>query len=104
LCGRGVAARVILSGEPIEAKLAHSLGMVDWVFPRATLEQETRAIVERLEHLPAHAQSAAKRCIAAAADPEAGFRLERELGGALLESARTQALITAFLQRNAART
>jgi enoyl-CoA hydratase/carnithine racemase len=104
LCGRGVAARVILSGEPIEAKLAHSLGMVDWVFPRATLEQEARGIVERLAHLPAHAQSAAKRCIAAAADPVAGFRLERELGGALLESARTQALITAFLQRNAART
>jgi enoyl-CoA hydratase/carnithine racemase len=77
--------------------------MVDWIFPRASLEEEARAIVERLAHLPAHAQSAAKRCIAAAADPGVGFTLERELGGALLESARTQALITAFLQRNAAR-
>jgi enoyl-CoA hydratase len=79
--------------------------MVDWVFPRASLEQEVRAIVERIAHLPAHAQSAAKRCIAAASDPSvAGFALERDLGGALLESERTQALITAFLERSAART
>jgi enoyl-CoA hydratase/carnithine racemase len=74
------------------------------VFPRASLEEETRAIVERIAHLPAHAQSAAKRCIAAAADPsDSGFALERDLGGALLESARTQELIAAFLERNAAR-
>jgi enoyl-CoA hydratase len=104
LCGRGVAARVILSGEPMDGRLAHSLGLVDLVFPRASLEEEARAIVDRIAHLPAHAQSAAKRCIAAASDPsDAGFSLERELGGALLESARTQALITAFLERNAAR-
>ncbi len=104
LCGRGVAERVILSGEPIDGKHAHSLGMVDWVFPRASLEEEARAIVERIAHLPAHAQSAAKCCIAAAAEPsDAGFTLERDLGGALLESARTQALIAAFLERNAAR-
>jgi enoyl-CoA hydratase len=104
LCGRGVAARVILSGEPIDGRLAHSLGMVDWVFPRASLEDEARAVVERIARLPAHAQSAAKRCIVAAADPSgAGFKLERDLGGALLESARTQALISAFLERNAAR-
>jgi enoyl-CoA hydratase len=104
LCGRGLAARVILSGEPIDGKTAHSLGMVDWVFPRGRLAEETQAIVERFAHLPAHAQSAAKRCIAAAAEPSgAGFALERDLGGALLESARTQALIAAFLERNAAR-
>ena len=104
LCGRGVASRVILSGEPIDGTTASSLGMVDWVFPRARLEEEARAIVERIAHLPAHAQNAAKRCIAAAADPSgAGFTLERDLGGALLESARTQALVTAFLERNTAR-
>ncbi|HLZ96566.1 MAG TPA: enoyl-CoA hydratase/isomerase family protein [Steroidobacteraceae bacterium] len=104
LCGRGVAARIILSGEPVDGRLAHSLGMVDWAFPRATLEEEARSIVERIAHLPVHAQSAAKRCIAAAFDaPDTGFAMERDLGGALLESARTQALISAFLERNSAR-
>jgi hypothetical protein len=53
--------------------------------------------------LPAHAQLAAKRCIAAADTNSAGYAMERDLGGALLESSRTQALIAAFLERNAAR-
>jgi enoyl-CoA hydratase len=105
LCGRGVAARMILTCEPIDGKTAQSLGIVDWAFPRAQLEEQARAIVERAAQLPAHAQSAAKRCIAAAGESStAGFELERELGGALLESAQTQALIGAFLERNAGRT
>jgi len=105
LCGRGVAARMILACEPIDGKTAQSLGIVDWAFPRAQLEEQACAIVERTAKLPAHAQSAAKRCIAAAGEQStAGFDLERELGGALLESAQTQALISAFLERNAGRT
>ena len=104
LCGRGVAARIILSGEPVDGKTALSLGMVEWSFPRAELEEKSRAVVERLAALPAHAQGAAKRCIAAAADAETkGFAMEHDLGGALLESSRTQALITAFLERNTPR-
>jgi enoyl-CoA hydratase len=104
LCGRGVAARMILTSEAMDGKTAQSLGVVDWVFPRVQLEEQARSIVERVAQLPAHAQSAAKRCIAAATDAStAGFELEREIGGALLESTHTQALISAFLERNAAR-
>jgi enoyl-CoA hydratase/carnithine racemase len=103
LCGRGVAARIILSGEPVDGKVALSLGMVEWSVPRAELEEKARAIVDRLAALPAHAQNAAKRCIAAAGADSAGFTMERDLGGALLESDRTQALIAAFLERNAPR-
>jgi enoyl-CoA hydratase/carnithine racemase len=104
LCGRGTAARVILGCEPVDGKTAESLGMVDWSFPRTHLEEEARAIVERIAQLPAHSQSTAKRCIAAAGDRSAaGYTLERDLGGALLESAQTQALIGAFLERNAAK-
>jgi enoyl-CoA hydratase/carnithine racemase len=104
LCGRGVAARMILTCEPIDGKTAQSLGVVDWAFPRAELERQAQLIVERIAQLPAHAQSAAKRCIAAAADQSrSGFEMERERGGALLESRETQALIGAFLERNAGR-
>jgi enoyl-CoA hydratase/carnithine racemase len=95
---------MILTCEPVDGKTAQSLRIVDWAFPRAELEEQARVIVERIAQLPAHAQSAAKRCIAAAGEPSmSGFEMERELGGALLESPRTQALIGAFLERNAGR-
>jgi enoyl-CoA hydratase/carnithine racemase len=103
LCGRGVAARIILNGEPVDGKTALAIGMVEWSVPRVELEEKARSIVDRLAALPAHAQSAAKRCIAAAGAGSLGFTMERDLGGALLESDRTQALITAFLERNASR-
>jgi len=103
LCGRGVAARIILSGEPVDGRTALSLGMVEWSVPRVELEEKARAIVDRLASLPAHAQYAAKRCIAAAGADSVGFTMERDLGGALLESDRTQSLIAAFLERHAPR-
>jgi enoyl-CoA hydratase len=101
LCGRGVAARVILTAEPIDGKTAASLGMVEWVVPRAEIAERARAIVDRLAALPAHAQRVAKQCIRGFADTGVlGFQLERDLGGALLDSARTQQLIGEFLARN----
>lgn len=102
LCGRGVAARVILGCEPLDGRAAAALGMVEFAVPQAQLEREAQALAERLAALPAHAQRAAKQCIVAAdSSAQHGFLLERELGSALLESPRTQGLITAFLERNA---
>lgn len=100
LCGRGVTSRIILGCEPVDGRAAHALGMVEWSVPRTALEEQARAVAERLAGLPPHAQRAAKRCIAAAWAPPGGYALERELGGALLESPQTQALITAFLDKN----
>jgi enoyl-CoA hydratase len=103
LCGRGVAARVILSCEPVDGRTAAALGMVEWSVPRSNIEEHARGIVERIAALPAHALRAAKQCIGAADSAgQHGFLLERELGGALLESPRTQQLISAFLERNSA--
>jgi enoyl-CoA hydratase/carnithine racemase len=101
LCGRGVAARVILTGEPVDGKTAATLGMVEWAVPRTELAERARAIVDRLAAMPAHAQRVAKQCIRGFADTGIlGFQLERDLGGALLDSARTQELIGEFLARN----
>jgi enoyl-CoA hydratase len=101
LVGRGRAARVILGSEPFDGRQAAGLGLVEWSFPRAELEQEARAIVDRLAALPAHAQAVAKQCIAAAPyDGALGFKLERDLGGALLATSITQDLIGTFLDRN----
>jgi enoyl-CoA hydratase/carnithine racemase len=101
LCGRGVATRVILGCEPIDGRTAASLGMVEWSVPRAELEQHARSIADRIAGLPQHAQRAAKQCISAyGSTAQHGFTLERELGGVLLASSRTQELISAFLDRN----
>jgi enoyl-CoA hydratase/carnithine racemase len=101
LCGRGVAARVILTAEPVDGRTAASLGMVDWAVPRAEIAERARAIADRLASLPAHAQRVAKQCIGGFGDTGLhGFQLERDLGGALLDSSRTQALIGEFLARN----
>jgi enoyl-CoA hydratase len=101
LCGRGVAARVILTAEPIDGSTAAALGMVEWVVPRAEIADRACAIADRLAALPAHAQRVAKQCIRGFADTGThGFQLERDLGGALLDSVRTQELIGEFLARN----
>jgi enoyl-CoA hydratase len=101
LVGRGRAARIILGCEPVDGRKALELGLVEWSFPRVSLEAEARAIADRVAGLPAHAQVVAKQCIAAAEDTGAtGFTLERDLGGALLATTLTQDLISAFLDRN----
>ena len=101
LCGRGVAARVILTAEPIDGRTAATLGMVEWSVPRAEIAERARAMVDRLASMPAHAQRVAKQCIRGFGDIGVlGFQLERDLGGALLDSPRTQALIGDFLARN----
>lgn len=105
LCGRGVASGLILGGDPVDGRSAAALGMVQWSYPRLELEERARATTERIAGLPAAALRAAKQCVAAAMDATAdrnhGFRMERELAGALLEHEETQNLITAFLERDA---
>ena len=73
--------------------------------PRAEIAERARAIADRLAAMPAHAQRVAKQCIRGFADTGIlGFQLERDLGGALLDSPRTQQLIGEFLARNASNT
>ena len=92
---------MILTAEPIDGSTAATLGMVEWAVPRAEIAERARAIADRLASLPAHAQKVAKQCIRGFADTgTVGFQLERDLGGALLDSPRTQQLIGEFLARN----
>ena len=104
LCGCGTAARLILACEPVDGKTALSLGLVQWSAPREELEARARAVVDKIAALPSHAQQAAKQCMAAYEGSNLhGFDVERNLGGALLNSAETQRLIGEFLDRNSKR-
>jgi len=104
LCGYGTAARIILGCEPVDVKTAVSLGIAQWSAPREQLEERARAIVDKIANLPPHALQAAKRCMAANEGTNLhGFMMERDLGGALLNSVETQRLINDFLERNTKR-
>ena len=84
-----------------DGRTAVTLGMVEWAVPRARIEDEARAITDRIAELPEHSQRVAKQCIDAFGGTALhGFRLEREAGSALLDTARTQELISAFLDKN----
>ncbi|NMF88559.1 enoyl-CoA hydratase/isomerase family protein [Aromatoleum petrolei] len=103
LVGRGIASRVILTAEPVDGATAERLGLVQWSCARDELEERARAVTNRIAGLPVEALRVAKQCIAAADDDRGqGYTLERELGGELLETPRTQELISAFLDKNKA--
>lgn len=101
LCGSGVASMLILGSDPVDGRTAATLGMVQWSVPRPELGDKARSTTDRIASLPAAALQAAKQCISAATyDRNQGFRMERGLGGALLDGEETQHLITAFLERS----
>lgn len=102
LVGRGVASRLILTAEPVDGAQAAQLGVVQWAVPRVELEAEAAKIAARLGGLPLPALRVAKELIASnGAGHDAGYALERELGGNLLHTPEAQSRITAFINKSA---
>ncbi len=101
LCGRAVAARLILSAEVVDGATAATLGIVHWSFPRADLAARTVEIARRIARLPAAALTASKSCIAASGDAgRGGYFDEIEATRELLTNAETRARVEAFLAGN----
>ncbi len=98
LCGRAVAARLILGAEIIDARAALALGVVHWTFAPAELRSQTDAIVRRIAALPRAALAAGKACIEAAGEPgRSGYADELEATRRLLSDAETRTRVNAFL-------
>ncbi len=101
LCGRGVAGRIIYGAEPVDGQMAERLGMVQWSVPRAELEVQARAVVDKLAALPPHSLQAAKACVqsygVAGVD---GYAVERQQGARLIATSETQALLKGFLEKS----
>lgn len=74
----GVARRMILSGEPIDAAAALRAGLVQHVVPRVRLEVEAAAVAARLAAQPEVALRGAKEAMVRGADLplDAALRLE----------------------------
>ena len=101
LCGRGIASRLILSGEVVDGAMAARLGVVQWVFPHESLGVETDIIAARIAGLSGSSIREAKRLIAAAGDPgRDGFAEEIEADRRLFGLEETRHRIRQFLNRN----
>jgi len=100
LCGRGVAARLILGGEVVDGAEAARLGVVQWALPAEQLAGRSRELVDRLAGATRKAVEANKRCIAAALAPgRDGYAEEIAATSELYDDAQTRSLVSAFLAK-----
>lgn len=67
--GLRAAKRLVLTGDPLDATGALSVGLVDRLVPAETLHDETQSLAEQLAALPPQATQAAKAAFAAARAP-----------------------------------
>jgi enoyl-CoA hydratase/carnithine racemase len=101
LCGRGVASRLILSGDVVDGATAERLGIVQWSFPPEKLTEEADAIAARIANLSPYSLREAKKLIAAALDDDRdGYREEIEADRALFSLEYTHRRIRNFLAGN----
>ncbi|MDI4663576.1 enoyl-CoA hydratase/isomerase family protein [Xanthobacter autotrophicus] len=100
LCGPGVAARIILSGDVIDGREAERLGLVQWAVPAAEFAEKANEVAVRIAALSPEALREAKRCIGIAA-AIAADGAQAEIGGigALMREPGTRRRVTAFLAR-----
>ena len=97
LCGRSVAARLILGVEIVSGAVARDLGIVQWAVPRSDLPAAAVEIALRIAALPAAALAWSKACIAAAGEPgDDGYKDELEGTRRLLTSKETRERVQSF--------
>jgi 2-(1,2-epoxy-1,2-dihydrophenyl)acetyl-CoA isomerase len=77
--GLGKAMEVSLLGEPIDARKALSLGLVNWVFPDDVFRAEAGRIAERLAKGPTKAMGLTKRALNRAVVVDIDSALEYEM-------------------------
>lgn len=66
--GKGIAKELVLSGESISAQRGYELGLINRIFPKHKLMEETLKFAEKLTKLPAVALKLAKQSIDAGYD------------------------------------
>ena len=100
LCGRGVASRLLLTGEAVNGSEAERLGLVQWAMEADQLSAFAMSLATKCSALPSQAIAAAKRCIGAAGRrADDGFALEIESSKALYADRSTRSLIEKFISR-----
>lgn len=100
LCGEGIAARIILSGDVVDGREAERIGLVQWAFEAMDFEQSANEIVTRTGSLSPDAQKMAKSCIRLAVQEQVrGAQAEIEGIWALMGSEETRKRVAGFIGR-----
>ena len=98
LCGEGIAARMILTGDVVKGHEAERIGLVQWAFEAADFARSAAAIVTRTASLSPDALRIAKGCIRLAVQAQAAGA-EAEINGirTLMSSDETRRRVRGFL-------
>lgn len=98
LCGEGIAARIILSGDVVNGREAERIGLVQWAFEAVDFGRSAAQIVTRTASLSPDAQAIAKSCIRLAVQEQSrGARAEIEGIRTLMCSDETRKRVAGFL-------
>jgi enoyl-CoA hydratase len=102
LCGPGVSARMILSGEIVDGLEAERIGVAQWSCATEALEAAVEKITGRIAGLSRQALLLSKDCIAAYNSPARdGFARELDAAGILMPTTEARDRVLGFFQRNA---
>lgn len=100
IVGRGIAAELVLTGERIDAKRAHEIGLVNHVFPDGSLVDDTKDLVRKMTSKAPVALSMALDALLASDLPlHEGLRYEATLFGQCCATEDFQEGVRAFLDR-----
>ena len=100
LCGPGVAARVILTGELIGGEEAARIGMAQWSATPEHFAEVAKSVVDRTASMSPPALRIIKQCIQhAVLDMTAGSLAEVNGIGALMMEAETAKRVAGFLKK-----
>jgi enoyl-CoA hydratase len=101
LIGTARALDLMVTGRLLSPDEALSIGLVNYVFPKASFPQDVRTYAERLAHGPARAVSLIKRSVVEGIEMSlpAGLALERELQNELFVTEDAKEGISAFLEK-----
>jgi enoyl-CoA hydratase len=101
LVGEGRAMELILSGEIIDAKTAHAIGLVNHVFPADQLQAKTMEIANRIASKSPVALGLAKESVklASRSNLDEGLRREVDLFALCFSTADKDEGVSAFLEK-----
>jgi len=101
LVGNGLAKEIIMLGENLSPERAKDIGLVNWVVPAESLEQETNKIAELLVKGPSFALNMAKEAINRGPEMSLldAIRMEAELFALCFTHEDVQEGVDAFLNK-----
>lgn len=79
MCGHGVVSDMVLTGRPMTAAEAYSLGVVSRVVPEAELDDTVRAMAEKIAAAPKVTINMARKVISHLSEPTLRSAMEDEL-------------------------